>query len=113
MKQLTLLIAIVALLAGCEKPEQPQPTLNGYTHWQITTDTTVDVDYSFQFTDNSGTRVIQANSREPLTLDLLAGGSYRIEWRTTTAHINAYILWNTSVSNVGWTRSTTIPATTF
>lgn len=110
----SLVYAVVVIaLTSCEKPEQPQPTENGIIHWVITADTDTQVDYSFQFSDNHGTRIIHASSREPFTLDLLAGGSYRIEWRTLQPHVNAYILWNTAASQAGWSRSTTVAATTF
>lgn len=109
------LIALFGIIAmtGCEKPEQPQPTQNGIVHWVITAETDTQVDYSFQFTDNKGTRIVNASSREPYVLDLISGGSYRIEWRTTTPHVNAYILWQTSPSQAGWSRSTKVAATKF
>lgn len=112
---ITALIALLGIIAmtSCEKPEQPQPTQNGIVKWVITCQTDTQVDYSFQFTDNKGSRVINASSREPMVLDLIAGGSYRIEWRTTTPHVNAYILWNTTASQAGWSRSTTVAATKF
>ena len=113
--QLWLAISVVWLIAltSCEKQEQPAPLENGKAYWIITADTNTQVDYSFQFTDNHGTQVIHANSREPFTLELIAGGSYRIEWRTLQPHVNSYVLWNTQPSDAGWTRRLTIPATTF